>query len=60
MVQRIEDDLAAKAILDEAVASYYGIASAMSVSILLVVFGVMGAMRWFEVRGPAWVRLGTV
>ena len=52
------NDLAAKAILDEAVASYYGIASAMSVTILLVVFGVMGAMRWFEVRGPAWARLG--
>ncbi len=53
------NDLAAKAILDEAVASYYGIASAMSVTILLVVFALMGAMRWFESRGAAWARLGT-
>ena len=52
------NDLAAKAILDEAVASYYGIASAMSVTMLLVVFGVMGAMWWFETRGPAWARMG--
>ena len=52
------NDLAAKAILDEAVASYYGIASAMSVTMLLIVFGVMGAMWWFETRGPAWARMG--
>ena len=52
------NDLAAKAILDEAVASYYGIASAMSVTMLLIVFSVMGAMWWFETRGPAWARMG--
>ncbi len=54
------NELAAKAILNEAVASYYGIASAMSVTILLVVFGVMGMLRYLEQHGLAWARLSGV
>jgi len=50
--------LASWAILDNAMGSYYGSASAMSVSILLIVFTVMGAMALFEHYGPAWTRLG--
>ena len=48
--------LASWAILDNAMGSYYGSASAMSVSILLIVFTVMGAMALFEHYGPAWMR----
>ena len=51
------NDLAAVAILDAAVGSYYGAASAMSVTMLLIVFAVMGGMWWFERYGPAWARL---
>jgi iron(III) transport system permease protein len=51
------NDLAAVAILDAAVGSYYGAASAMSVTMLLIVFAVMGGMWWFERFGPAWARL---
>lgn len=51
------NELAAVAILDSAVGSYYGSASAMSVTMLLIVFAVMGGMWWFERFGPAWARL---
>ena len=51
------NDLAAVAILDAAIGSYYGAASAMSVTMLLIVFAVMGGMWWFERYGPAWARL---
>jgi iron(III) transport system permease protein len=51
------NELAAVAILDSAVGSYYGAASAMSVSMLLIVFAVMGGMWWFERFGPAWARI---
>lgn len=51
------NDLAAVAILDAAVGSYYGAASAMSVTMLLIVFAVMGGMWGFERYGPAWARL---
>ena len=50
--------LASWAILDNAMGSYYGSASAMSVSILLIVFAVMGSMALFEHYGPAWMRFG--
>ncbi len=50
--------LAAAMILDEAVAGYYGVASALSVTMLAVVFAVMAAMWAFERRGPAWARVG--
>ena len=50
--------LASWAILDNAMGSYYGSASAMSVSILLIVFTVMGAMALFEHYGPVWMRFG--
>ncbi len=48
--------LASVAIFDTAHKSFYGIACAMSVAILLIVFAVMGAMWLFERRGPAWAR----
>ncbi|MCH8196639.1 MAG: iron ABC transporter permease [Proteobacteria bacterium] len=51
------NELAAVAILDAAIGSYYGAASAMSVTMLLIVFAVMGGMWWFERFGPAWARL---
>ncbi len=51
------NELASVAILDTAIASYYGQASAMSVTMLLIVFAVMGTMWYFERYGPAWARL---
>ena len=51
------NDLAAVVILDSAVGSYYGYASSLSVSMLLIVFVMMGGMWWFERYGPAWARL---
>ncbi len=51
------NDLAPVAILDSAIGSYYGAASAMSVTMLLIVFAVMGTMWYFERYGPAWARL---
>ncbi len=52
------NELAAKSILDTAVSSFYGIASALSVALLVFVFAVMAAMWAFERYGPAWARLG--
>ncbi|MCH9049537.1 MAG: iron ABC transporter permease [Proteobacteria bacterium] len=51
------NDLAAVAILDSAIGSYYGYASSLSVTMLLIVFAMMGGMWWFERYGPAWARL---
>ena len=50
--------LASYAIFTNALGSYYGEACAMSVSILLIVFAVMGAMALFEHYGPVWMRIG--
>ena len=50
--------LASYAIFTNALGSYYGEACAMSVSILLIVFAVMGAMALFERHGPVWMRIG--
>ena len=50
--------LASYAIFTNALGSYYGEACAMSVSILLIVFTVMGAMALFEHYGPVWMRIG--
>ncbi len=49
--------LASVAILENAIASYYSFASALSVTMLLIVFAVMGTMWYLEQHGPAWARL---
>lgn len=49
--------LASVAIFDTASKSFYGAACAMSVTILGIVFGVMGALWAFEKYGPAWMRV---
>jgi iron(III) transport system permease protein len=51
--------LSAVAIFDTASKSHYGTACAMSTTMLVVVFAVMGAIGWFEKYGPRWARLGT-
>ena len=51
--------LASLANFENAFASYYSYASALSVTMLLVVFAVMGGMWWFERFGPAWARFAT-
>lgn len=50
--------LASVAIFETASNSNYGVACAMSVTILLIVFAVMAVMWWFEHFGPAWARVG--
>ena len=50
--------LASYAIFMSALEAYFGAACAMSVSILLIVFAVMGAMALFEHHGPVWMRIG--
>ncbi|HLT00742.1 MAG TPA: iron ABC transporter permease, partial [Geminicoccaceae bacterium] len=50
--------LASFAIFDSVLNAYYGIACAMTVAILAIVFAAMGAMWLFERRGPAWARIG--
>ena len=52
--------LASVAIFDGAEAGHYGAASAISVTILLIVFAVMGANHWMERRGPVWARVGAL
>ena len=52
------NELAAVAIFDTASKNHYGVACAMSVTMLLIVFAVMGGMWWMERHGPAWARLG--
>jgi iron(III) transport system permease protein len=52
------NELASVAILDSAIGSYYGSASAMSTTMLLIVFAVMGIMWWFERYGAVWARIG--
>ena len=54
-----DNKLASFGIFSSAIASYYGAACAMSVSILLIVFTVMGAMALLEHHGPVWMRMGT-
>ena len=51
------NELAAVAIFNTAGWNYYGPACAMSVTILLIVFAVMGGMWWMERKGPAWAQL---
>ena len=53
-----EHKLASYAIFMSALEAYFGAACAMSVSILLIVFAVMGAMALFEHHGPVWMRIG--
>jgi iron(III) transport system permease protein len=52
------NDLASVAIFNTASVSQYGPACAMSVTMLLVVFAVMGVIGWFEKYGPTWARIG--
>ena len=52
------NELASVAILDSAIGSYYGSAGAMSSTMLLIVFAVMGVMWWFERYGAVWSRIG--
>ncbi|MDP6786117.1 MAG: iron ABC transporter permease [Rhodospirillales bacterium] len=52
------NELAAVAIFDTASKNHYGVACAMSVTMLLIVFAVMGSMWWMEHHGPAWARFG--
>ncbi len=51
--------LASVAILENAIASYYSFASALSVTMLLIVFAVMGTMWYLEQHGPVWARLAS-
>ena len=53
-----DNKLASYGIFSTAIGSYYGAACAMSVSILLIVFAVMGVMALFEHHGPVWMRIG--
>ena len=55
-----DNNLASAAIFGLAFASYYSFASALSVTMLLIVFAVMGTMWYFERHGPAWARLSGV
>jgi iron(III) transport system permease protein len=52
--------LASVGIFEAAEAGHYGVASAISVTILLIVFAVMGANHWMERRGPVWARVGAL
>ena len=49
--------LASVAILENAIAAFYGTAAALSVTMLLIVFAVMGTLWYLEQHGPAWARL---
>lgn len=50
--------LASEAIFDAADKGYYGVASALSVTILVVVLAVMITIHLTERYGPAWARVG--
>lgn len=50
--------LASEAIFDAADKGYYGVASALSVTILVVVLAVMVTIHLTERYGPAWARVG--
>jgi iron(III) transport system permease protein len=52
--------LASVQIFDAAEGGRYGLASAMSVYILLIVFAVMGVIHWMERHGPVWARVGAL
>lgn len=53
-----DNSLASFAIFDSVLNAYYGMACAMSVTILAIVFVAMALMWLFERHGPAWARLG--
>ena len=53
------NELSSVVIFQTAVGSFYGVACAQSVAILVIVFAAMGAMWWFERFGPAWARFAT-
>jgi iron(III) transport system permease protein len=50
--------LASEAIFDAAEKGHYGVASAISVTILAIVFVVMAAIHLTERHGPVWARVG--
>ncbi len=52
--------LASVAIFQTSQDGQYGIASALSVTLLCIVFAVMGAIHWMERRGPVWARVGAL
>ncbi len=52
--------LASVEVFAAAESGYYGVASALSVTILFIVFAVMGVNHWMERRGPAWARIGAL
>ena len=52
------NELAAVAIFETASNAFYGVSCAMSVTMLVIVFFVMGALWWLEHHGPAWARIG--
>ena len=52
--------LASVLIFGSAEGGRYGLASATSVYILLIVFAVMAAIHWMERRGPVWARVGAL
>lgn len=52
------NELVSVAIFDSALNGYYGAASAMSVTILVIVSAVMAGMWCFERYGPAWALIG--
>ncbi|MCK6452005.1 MAG: iron ABC transporter permease [Alphaproteobacteria bacterium] len=52
--------LASVEIFDAAERGHYGVASALSVTILLIVFAVMGLIHWMERRGPVWAKVGAL
>lgn len=50
--------LASEAIFDAADKGYYGVACALSTTILVVVLAVMATIHFTERYGPAWARIG--
>lgn len=52
------NELAASALLGAAAAGHYGVAGALSTTMLVIVFALMGAMWGFERYGPGWARVG--
>jgi iron(III) transport system permease protein len=50
--------LASEVIFDAAEKGHYGVASAISVIILLIVFVVMASIHLTERYGPVWARVG--
>ncbi len=50
--------LASEAIFDAADKGYYGVASALSVTILMIALAVMATIHLLERHGPVWARVG--